>query len=82
MKLEKKPPKWVNMSSRIDIGKIKGLIRSGWPIMQMSFRSTVWLMIGNIKEIFLPKTGMQEKQLLQDPGYATCRHCQYMHAMR
>ena len=26
-------------------------------------------MIGNIKEIFLPKTGMQEKQLLQDPGY-------------
>ena len=25
-------------------------------------------MIGNIKEIFLPKTGMQEKQLLQDPG--------------
>ena len=26
-------------------------------------------MIGNIKEIFLPKTGMREKQLLQDPGY-------------
>ena len=26
-------------------------------------------MIGNIKEIFLPKTGMWEKQLLQDPGY-------------
>ena len=26
-------------------------------------------MIGNIKEIFPPKTGMQEKQLLQDPGY-------------
>ena len=26
-------------------------------------------MMGNIKEIFLPKTGMQEKQLLQDPGY-------------
>ena len=26
-------------------------------------------MIENIKEIFLPKTGMREKQLLQDPGY-------------
>ena len=26
-----------------------------------------WLKI--IKEIFLPKTGMWEKQLLQDPGY-------------
>ena len=25
-------------------------------------------MIENIKEIFLPKTGMREKQLLQDPG--------------
>ena len=24
-------------------------------------------MIGNIKETFLPKTGLQEKQLLQDP---------------
>ena len=26
-------------------------------------------MIENIKEIFPPKTGMQEKQLFQDPGY-------------
>ena len=26
-------------------------------------------MIGNIKEIFSQKTGMREKQLLQDPGY-------------
>ena len=26
-------------------------------------------MIENIKEIFLLKTGMREKQLLQDPGY-------------
>ena len=26
-------------------------------------------MIENIKEIFLPKTGLWEKQLLQDPGY-------------
>ena len=25
-------------------------------------------MIENIKEIFLPKTGMREKQLFQDPG--------------
>ena len=34
-------------------------------------------MIGNIKEIFPSKTGMREKQLLQDAGYvkgveATC----------
>ena len=27
-------------------------------------------MIWNIKEIFPLKTGMREKQLLQDPGYA------------
>ena len=26
-------------------------------------------MIGNIKEIFPPKTGMREKQVFQDPGY-------------
>ena len=26
-------------------------------------------MIGNIKRKFPPKTGLQEKQLLQDPGY-------------
>ena len=26
-------------------------------------------MIRNIKEIFLPKTGLREKQVLQDPGY-------------
>ena len=26
-------------------------------------------MIGNIKRTFPPKTGMQEKQVLQDPGY-------------
>ena len=26
-------------------------------------------MIGNIEKTFLPKTGLREKQLLQDPGY-------------
>ena len=26
-------------------------------------------MIGNIKEIFPPKTGLREKQVLQDPWY-------------
>ena len=26
-------------------------------------------MIGNIKEIFPPKIGLREMQLLQDPGY-------------
>ena len=26
-------------------------------------------MIGNIKKTFPPKTGLREKQLLQDPGY-------------
>ena len=37
--------------------------------MQMSFRSTIRSMMGNIKKLFLPKTGLQEKQVLQDPGY-------------
>ena len=39
-------------------------------------------MIGIIKKTFLPETSMREKQLLQDPGYAACRHCRYMHATR
>ena len=40
-------------------------------------------MIGNIKETFLPKTGMREKQLLQDPGYVdTVDTCCMLHAMR
>ena len=37
--------------------------------MQISFRSTVRSMIGNIQKLFLPKTGMRKKQVLQDPGY-------------
>ena len=51
---------------------------SDWPIMQMSFRSTVWQMIENIKKTFPPKTGMQEKQLLQDPGYVDTVDTCYM----
>ena len=40
-------------------------------------------MIGNIKETFPPKTGMREKQLLQDPGYVdTVDTCCMLHAMR
>ena len=35
-------------------------------------------MIGNIKETFLSKTGMREKQLLQNPGYV--RVVREMHA--
>ena len=35
----------------------------------MSFRSTVRSMIGYIKKLFPPKTGMWKKQLLQDAGY-------------
>ena len=42
MKMEKKPPKWVNMSSRVDVDKIKGLIRSDWPIMQLSYLVNDW----------------------------------------
>ena len=42
MKLEKKPPKWVIVSSRVDVDKIKELIRSGWPIMQMSYLVNDW----------------------------------------
>ena len=61
--MEKKLPKWVNLPSRIAVGKIKGQIGHlcKWP---------VWQMIGNIKEMFPPiKTGLREKQVLQDPGY-------------
>ena len=40
-------------------------------------------MIGNIKTKFLPKTGMREKQVLQDPGYVnTVDTCCMLHAMR
>ena len=40
-------------------------------------------MIGNIKKTFPPKTGMQEKQLLQDPGYVnTVDACYMLHATR
>ena len=37
--------------------------------MRMSFRLSLRSIIGNIKKLFLPKTGMQKKQVLQDPGY-------------
>ena len=37
--------------------------------MQMSFRITIRSMVRNMKETFLPKTGMWKKQVLQDPGY-------------
>ena len=40
-------------------------------------------MIENIKRKFPPKTGMREKQLLQDPGYVdTVNTCCMLHAMR
>ena len=42
-------------------------------------------MIGNIKEIFPPKTGMREKQLLQDPGYVGVvgeMHAALLHACK
>ena len=39
-------------------------------------------MIENIKETFPPKTGMQKKQVLQDPGYVdTGEACCMLHAM-
>ena len=37
--------------------------------MQMSCRLNIRSIIGNIKKLFLPKTGMQKKQVLEDPGY-------------
>ena len=37
--------------------------------MQMSCRSFHNSMVRNIKEPFLPKTGMRKKQVLQDQGY-------------
>ena len=40
-------------------------------------------MIENIKRKFPPIHGMQEKQLLQDPGYVdTVNTCYMLHAMR
>ena len=40
-------------------------------------------MIENIKRKFPPKTGMREKQLLQDPGYVdTVNTCCMLHARR
>ena len=51
--------------------------------MQMSFKSTIRSMARNMKETFLPKTGMQKKQVLQDPGYVdTVDTCCMLHAMR
>ena len=40
-------------------------------------------MIENIKEIFPPKTGLREKQLLQDPGYVAGveRPCCMLHGI-
>ena len=58
--------------------KIKGLTRSDRLIMQMSFRSPIRSMIGNIKKLFPPK-----KQDLQDPGYVnTVDTCCMLHATR
>ena len=51
------------------LAKIKELTRSDRPIMQMSFRSTIRLMIGNIQKLIPIKTGMWKKQVLQHPGY-------------
>ena len=58
------------MSSRVDIGKDQRITRPDSQNMQMRFRSTIRSMVRNMKETFLPKTGMQKKQVLQDPGYA------------
>ena len=60
--------------------KIKELMWSGWPIMQMSCLVNDWKIL---RETFPPKTGMREKQLLQDPGYVdTVDTCCMLHAMR
>ena len=51
------------------MAKIKELTRSDRPIMQMSFKSLRRSMVRNMEETFLPKPGMQKKQVLQDSGY-------------
>ena len=40
-------------------------------------------MIGNIKRTFPPKTGLREKQVLQDPGYVkgVKTECCMLHSM-
>ena len=71
------------MSPRVDIRKDQRITRPDSQNMQMSFRSTIRSMVRNMKETFLPKTGMQKKQVLQDPGYVdTVDTCCMLHAMR
>ena len=60
--------------------EIKESTRPDRPIMQMSFRSTIRSMVRNMKETFLPKTGIQKKQVLQDPGYVKDACCM-LHAL-
>ena len=56
------------MSSRTRVGK-HWLTRLERPICKLDLKSTVRSMIGNIKKLFLSKTEMQKKQVLQDPDY-------------
>ena len=65
----KEAPQGLTVSSRTQIGKDQRLSRSDKPKYKLDRRSTVRPMIGNIKETFLPKTDMQKRQVLQDPGY-------------
>ena len=50
--------------------------------MQVTFRSTLRSIIGNIKKLFLPKMICRKKQVLWDPGYVdTVEACCMLHAM-
>ena len=79
MKLEKKPPKWVNVSSRVPVGRDQrdNLVSLANYANELSGK---WLEI--LREPSHQKLVCEKKQLLQHPGYAACQHCQYMHAMR
>ena len=58
------------------VNKDQRLTRSNRPICKLDLRLTVRSMIGNIRETFLPKTGMQKKQVLQNLGHVnTVKAC-------
>ena len=80
MKLEKKPPKWVNVLFRVPVSRDQraNLVSLANYANELSGK---WLEI--LREPSSQKTGMQEKQLLQDPGYVnTVDTCCMLHAMR
>ena len=65
--------------SRVDVSKDQ----RGNQVRLANYANELSGNIGNINRKFPPKTGMREKQVLQDPGYvATVDTCCMLHAMK